>query len=288
MQRHHPAVVVGHFIQQPQESRGQRAVASLRRRGKVRYEGCDLLWGAHRRFQALLHLVHQSLALIEAANAVIAGGLDAIGGAGQVVGNDHLGVVRVGLVQDPVGAQIGRALREVHIQLAGAVEVSEAHQSTAILVFDGHQLVLHHLALAVLESAQALAEDGQDLPEDLEVVLGVDSCHLLGDVEQQSFGLHVAREPGGKVRQGTPHFSFAEQLHGRAGDEDRHVGPKQAFRLGVRHLVLGVHLHGPEDDLQALVHVLLEHLLHRGSQHRELMQCQPIGAQAVLKELSHL
>mmetsp|Transcript_35476 Transcript_35476/g.82807 ORF Transcript_35476/g.82807 Transcript_35476/m.82807 type:complete len:204 (-) Transcript_35476:197-808(-) len=114
------------------------------------------------------------------------------------------------------------------------------------------------------------------------------SGNLSCNRRQQFFGFCVARKPSREVLKGLVHLSFSEALHLRSSDECCHIGPQDILRLVVGDEVLSFQRRGLVNDSQPLRNVRLEHLVHRCGQDGELVQCHPVGPQAVLEELAHL
>mmetsp|Transcript_3635 Transcript_3635/g.6481 ORF Transcript_3635/g.6481 Transcript_3635/m.6481 type:complete len:517 (+) Transcript_3635:90-1640(+) len=288
MERNHATVVAGDFVEMLQQVRWQRPVGAQGGGRQSLDQVDDLLRSAHGSFEPLFYLVHQLLALIEAADAVVTGWLDAVRWPRKVVGDDDLGILWVRLVEDAVLTKVFRAFGEVEVKLVIAVEVSQADKTAAVAIFQGGELALHDLAFLVLEGSQAFAELREDHAQRLEFEGCGPASYLVDDGVEQIPGFLMAREPELEVLQRLMNLSFREAFHLRSGDESRQVSPQQIACLIEIDGILGFHGGRLVDNAKALVDIGLEHLVHRGSQNRQLMKGHAIRPQAILEELTHL
>mmetsp|Transcript_117597 Transcript_117597/g.312841 ORF Transcript_117597/g.312841 Transcript_117597/m.312841 type:complete len:507 (+) Transcript_117597:27-1547(+) len=173
VQRHGALVACGDGLKLLAESRRQL----VRRRQRGRGRGADGRQqprsGPDGRLDALLQVTAQGLALVQAADRVVLGGCNAVGGRKQVVRNPHRWLAVLRLVQDPILAEVVQGLRELVAWVLGlAMEVLVEHLPSALGArvrgSKVHERGLHLHALGVLppaESERELPGDGQGCGE---------------------------------------------------------------------------------------------------------------------------
>mmetsp|Transcript_38766 Transcript_38766/g.120330 ORF Transcript_38766/g.120330 Transcript_38766/m.120330 type:complete len:487 (+) Transcript_38766:431-1891(+) len=132
-------------------------------RGHVAQQAQELLGGGGGRLDHALELVHQVLAIIQAADGVVGRGGDAIRGTHHVVGDAHPGAARRRLVQSADLPEVLQGLRElVGGRVRLRVEGRQGHPAGAGRV-QLHELPAHLPALRVLPLAVGLRHALDDL-----------------------------------------------------------------------------------------------------------------------------